>query len=308
MPARVGTVVVGAMAKSITEQLLTPWIDIDEEFQGWILLFASITCLWLFCLPCYCAGLQCRCARRFAVHIQRRLPAFYIFMTCFNSAFMFLVITWLPDWSLVDYIKTVLKLVGWLAAHLLKFATSLVMIIAFGVAVAFKDRIALLLGIDHQTLFKCKVRDCLNCWSMARFQPIEVNLWKVEDLASADLFSSNNVFIELFFGYNEPTSTRVHNNAGSHCVLKETLQLNFDEDDDEETLFVFVRNQKIMGAQELARVEIPTPKLRQLVHASRGGYLRWDEQCFREPLALVPRGRLWLRAAPIEEEDPPPTC
>mmetsp|Transcript_36626 Transcript_36626/g.82815 ORF Transcript_36626/g.82815 Transcript_36626/m.82815 type:complete len:297 (-) Transcript_36626:51-941(-) len=289
------------------KKLLSPWIDIDTEFQGWILLFASITCVWLFCLPCYCAGLQCSCARRFAVWVQQRLPNFYLFITLLNCSFMFLIITWLPDWTPLDYVQTLLKLAGWLAGHLLKFATSLVMIVAFAFAVAFKDRIALILGIDHKTLFKCKVRDCLYCWSTSRFQPIEMHLWKVEDLASADIFSANNIFIELFFGYNETMSTRVHNNAGSGCIFKETLQLNFDEDDEEETLFIFVRNQKVMGAQELARAEIPTSKLKKMIHATKDNLLRWERESFGDPITLIPRGRLWMRAVPIVDEEMP-TC
>jgi len=285
--------------------LLTPWIDIDEEFQGWIVVFASITCVWLFCLPWYCAGLQCRCARRFASFIQQRLPQFCICMAVFNCVFMVSIITWLPDWSVVEYIKTVLHVVAWLASHMMKFASSIVIIMAFVFAITFKERLALVLGIDHRTIFKCKVRDCLYCWNASRFQPIEVNLWKVEDLMAADLFSANNVFIEIFFGYNEPMSTRVHNNAGSGCMMKETLQLNFDENDEEETLFIFVRNQKVMGAQELARAEIPAEKLRQMVQSARGQQLRWDVDTFQDPVSLIPRGKLWMRAAPYDEEDLP---
>jgi len=228
-------------SSTIDKVLLTPWIDIDEEFQGW---------------------------------------------------------------GLLEYIKTVLQIVAWLLAHIMKFASSIVIIIAFIFAVTFKERLALILGIDHRTIFKCKVRDCLHCWSASRFQPIEVNFWKVEDLMAADT-SANNVFIEIFFGYNEPMSTRVHNNAGSGCMMKETLQLNFDENDDEETLFIFVRNQKVMGAQELARVEISADKLRRMVQNSKGQQLQWDAYTFQEYISLIPRGKLWMRAAPYDDEDLP---
>lgn len=228
-------------------------------------------------------------------------------MSVFNAGFIFLVITWLPDWGYGDYAKVVLRLLAFLATHLVKFATSIVMIVVFVFAVTFKDRIALILGIDHKTVFKCKVRDCLNCWSTARFQPIELFLWKVEDLPSAELFSSNNVFVEIFFGYNEPMSTRVHNNAGSGCILKECVQVNFDEEDDEETLFIFVRNQKVMGTQELARAEITTETLKKWVRANKGADVRWEEKTFPGPISLIPRGRLWLKAVPFHDEEVP-TC
>merc|ERR1719282_26268 len=144
-----------------------------------------------------------------------------------------------------------IEVMVWLAKHLLKFAASIVIIVVFCIAVAFKERIALMLGLDHQILFKCKFRDCLHCWSGAYIRPIELYVWKVEDLSSADFFSANNVFLEFYLGHNEPMRTRVHNNAGSSCVVKETMQLNFDEDDDDEILYIFVRNQKVMGKQDL---------------------------------------------------------
>ncbi|CAJ1373577.1 unnamed protein product [Effrenium voratum] len=95
--------------------------------------------------------------------------------------------------------------------------------------VAFKERIALMLGLDHKQIFNCKARDCMSCFTANRFKAIELLIWKVEDLPSADLFAANNVFVEVYLGYNETTRTRVHNNAGSDCIFKESVQLNFDE-------------------------------------------------------------------------------
>jgi len=234
-------------------------------------------------------------------------------MSIFNAGFIYMVILWLDQWEIKDYIKVCLKFAKFLATHVAKFMTSIVMIAAFIFAVTFKDRIALILGIDHKHLFRCKVRDCLNCWSTARFQPVELFLWKVEDLPSAELFSSNNVFVELFFGYNEPKATRVHNNAGSGCVLKETVQVNFDEEDDEETLFIFVKNQKVMGTTELARAEITTETLKKWVAESKqSGHQTemftkgWSDK-EHLPITLIPRGKLWMRAVAFQEEETP-TC
>merc|ERR1711920_441667 len=107
---------------------------------------------------------------------------------------------------------------------------------------------------------------------------------------------------------NEPMSTRVHNNAGSGCILKECIQVNFDKEDDEETLFIFVRNQKVMGTQELARAEITTETLKKWVRSSKGSdEIRWEANTFPDPITLIPRGRLWLKAVPFDE-DQVPTC
>jgi hypothetical protein len=290
---------------SVASRILEFRFDVDEEIQGWILMFATVTAAWLFCLPCFCAGMSCVSCRRCAVWIQQRMPVFYIGMCCFNAVFMFLILTWLPDWSYKDYMQAVLQSLGYLLKHMLNFVSSLVIICAFIFVVCFKDRIALMLGLDHQAMFKCKLRDCLSCFSDARFRPIELNVWKLDDIPSADIFSANHMFVEVFLGYNESMSTRVHNNAGSGCLFKESLQLNFDEDDDEDTLFIFVRSQKVMGVSTLARAEIPADKLKFMVR--RGGVasapVRWDSSAFGEPVSLIPRGRIYLSARSIEDDE-----
>jgi len=281
-------------------------LNIHPEFQGWILCFATVTAVFFFCLPCYCAGLSFAPARRFAAWLSQRLPTFYFFISIFNFVFLVLVVQWLPDWTMMEYIAKVGKGLGGTLKHLIDCAYSIAIIAAFCIAVAFKDRIAQLLGFDHKTLFRFKVRDCLTCMGSSRFKPIELAVWKVEDLKSADPFLANNVFVEFFLGYNERITTRVHNNAGSSCALKEQLQLNFDEDDEEEILYIFVRNQKVMGTSDLARGEVPAGKLKSMVHKgarSYGEMMRWTDEFFSEPIQLIPRGTLWLRAAPIVDED-----
>mmetsp|Transcript_68653 Transcript_68653/g.108128 ORF Transcript_68653/g.108128 Transcript_68653/m.108128 type:complete len:305 (+) Transcript_68653:111-1025(+) len=290
--------------ETLPMQVLHYRADIDEEYQGWILIFTTITCVWLFCLPCYCAGMSSPRARKFASWMSQRLPVFYGGMCLFNVALMYLVIEWLPDWTFPMYLGVLAKSFGWLAGHVLKWATSLAMIIAFCFVVAFKERIALMLGLDHKQIFNCKMRDCLSCFAANRFRPIELLIWKVEDLPSSDIFHANNVFIEAYLGYNETMRTRVHNNAGSDCILKESVQLNFDEDDEEEKLFLFVQNQKVMGAQELGRVEIGSDKMRQLLKDGqrRGGNIQWTDASFTTSFQLIPRGQIWVTAVPVEEE------
>lgn len=230
-------------------------------------------------------------------------------MAMLNLVFIFLVVKWLPDWTMKNYLQALLKCTIGAIQHLQKVATSIAIIVAFCFAVAFKDRIAQLLGFDHATLFRFKVRDCLTCLCPNRFQPIEISAWKVEDLVAADPFSANNIFVEFFLGYNEPMKTRVHNNAGSECHIKERIQLNFDEDDEEETLYIFVRNQNIVGNSELARAELSTQKLKGIVReaATRGEFVRWSPEFFGDPIPLIPRGRLWMRAAPLMDDELKPS-
>jgi len=295
-----------AMAKSIFHSIMDFRLNIDPEFQGWVLLFATMTAIWLFCMPCYCAGLSSSMARRFASAMNKRLLVFYAFMLVVNGALMFLIITWLPDWDYADYIACCLAVVKWMGKNISKFVSSIVIIVAFFIAVIFKDRIALMLGLDHHTIFRCKIRDCFYGWSPSRFRAIEMVIWKVEDLTSADVFSANNVFVEVYMGYNEAMKTRVHNNAGSACSIKETLQLNFDEDDDEEHLFIFVKNQKVMGSATLGRVELRPDMVAEVERKGREALLdpahKWEERNFVQK-KLIPRGTIWFRLSPVADED-----
>lgn len=276
-------------------------INIDPEFQGWILCFATVTAVFFFCLPCYCAGLSFAPSRKFAQWLSQRLPYFYAFMSIFNLVFIYLVVEWLPDWTMTAYIQALMKACVGGGQKLIGCATSILIIAAFCIVVAFKDRIAQLLGFDYQTVFRFKLRDC-TCFGGSRFRPIELAVWKVEDLRSQDPFSANNVFVEFYLGYNEKVATRVHNNAGSSCTLKELMQLNFDENDEEETLYIFVKNQKVVGTFELARAEISALELRDMVHRAGTNHLRWSSDCFLAK-PLIPRGTLYLRASPIMDED-----
>jgi len=232
------------------------------------------------------------------------LPAFYFVMAFVNGGIMFLIVTWMPDWDFVTYLKTLVKSFAWTIGHLLKFASSIVLIIVFGFVVAFKDRIALLLGLDHQTLFKFKFRDCMTCFSSSRFRAIELTLYKVEDLPAGGVMSANNIFMEVWLGYNEAMKTRVHNNAGSSCILKEAVQLNFDEEDEDDNLVIFIKNQKVVGGGDLARLELTPQKVKdcevQSLQLARGPF-EWKEGYFIKH-ALIPRGYLWFRIVPIDEE------
>lgn len=280
-------------------------INIDPEFQGWILLFFTLNAFWVYCLPCYCAGQPFAVARKFASELMKRLPLYMVVATFFNAGMMFLVIQWLPDWTMKTYIKTGVKFLAFLAKHVMQCLTSMALIVVACFVFAFKDRILKMLGLDHRTMFRCKLRDCLSC-GVTNVRAIELYLWKVEDLPSAQMFAANNIFLETYLGYNEPMKTRVHNNAGSQCLLKETIQLNFDETDEDESLFLFVKNQKVMGSSELGRLEMSPNKVAQLEQQCqamrKGGEVTWTEGLFIQE-NLIPRGRIWFHIRHVEDED-----
>jgi len=287
---------------SIVKTIMGFRLNIDTEYQGWILFFATLTALWVYCLPCYCAGMSPQICRKWAAWIQMRLPYFLFGATIFNAGMLVLIITWLPDWGYGDYVKCMLHMALFAAKNAMKFMTSIAFIVIFVFVVAFRDRFLKLLGMDKKNVLRFKLRDIFGGSTRA----IELVIWKVEDLPAAQVFSPNNVFVEVNLGYNEPMKTRVHNNAGSNCILKETIQLNFDQDEDEEPLYLFVKNQKVMGAGELGRLELKADDVKEIekeseVRKSRG---EWNDEAFVQK-QLIPRGKIWFRVLPVEEEAQP---
>jgi len=258
-------------------------------------------------LPCYLAGLRSPSLRRMAAWCSLRLPAYFGVAACFNGAMMFLLVTWLPDWEPVDYIKAGIKALTWTIGHVLAAMDSLVFIIAFLFVVFFKDRIAMVLGLDHTRIFRFKLRDFLNCFQTTRFRPIELILYKVEDLPAADILTANNVFVEVWgLGYNEGIKTRVHNNAGSSCILKETMHLNFDEGDEEDNMNIFIKHAgMMMGSHELGRAELTAANVVNFMEESDKKLsakkpLTWEDNNFLT-LPLHPRGVLHFRIVPVDD-------
>lgn len=287
-------------AMGIVDKVMDFRLNIDTEFQGWILLFSTLTAVWVCCLPCVCAGSPHEWIRRKAAWISMRLPYWFIFSMFVDAVFLFFVITWLPDWGYGDYIKCVAGLAGYLLKNVMKGMVSIAFIVIAVFVFAFKDRFLKLAGVDYKTTVRFKLRDI---FGGAQTRAIELRIWKVEDLPNPQVWAPNNVFIEVHMGYNEPMKTRVHNNAGSSCVLKEAIQLNFDEQEDEEPLFLFVKNQKVMGAGELARMELKAEDVAQHMKGeARKGGDGWSDASM-ERRQLVPRGQIWFQVRYIDDEE-----
>jgi len=301
----VATMITTTAKPSMVKKVMAYRLDVDEEFQGWILVFSTMTCFWLMLLPCYCAGLKSTCARRCAQKIALRPKMFYIFMFVVCNVLMYLIVTWLPDWEYADYLKAVSSTLKAVLGTMLHSIESIAIILVAVFCIAFKDRIAMMLGVDHKQIFRVKTRDVMSCFQGSRFQMLELAFLRVEDLSAGDMFQANNVFIEVWMGYNEGLKTRVHNNAGSACVLRQTLQLNYDEADEDEQLLILVKNQKMIGAGELGRLTLPAEKIRTVVEGCAGkpgGNSNWGDDKSFHVEDLLPRGRIYFTLKPCDEE------
>lgn len=212
----------------------------------------------------------------------------------------------MPDWEWSDYTKIVGGVLKEVATHAMDYIVSLAYIFVAVFLFLVREQIFLLLNIKSTKLVKCRVRDIghLCCGMKDPCRPIELCFWKAEDLKSATPFAANNVFVEVQYGYNEIMKTRVHNNAGSSCEVKETIQINFDDTDDEETLLIFVKTQSMTGAKELGRLELKIEDVLKIEAESKSkgplGPKEYSEQAFTKH-PLHQRGVLYFRIDPIEE-------
>lgn len=266
------------------------------------MLFATLTAVWIYCLPCTCAGMQYSFIRSYAQRMQRRLPCWLLFATFVNGAMMFLIITWLPDWGYGDYIKCVAGAALFAAKNAMKAMVSIALIVVFVFVFVFRDRFMAVAGIDYKTIFRFKLRDVFG----VNKRPIEICIHRVDHLPSASFMAPNNVFIECYLGYNEPMKTRVHNGAGSQCSFKEAIQLNFDEDEFDEPLHLFVKNQKVVGAGELARLELKAEEVavieKESIEKKQRYGAQWTDDAF-VCRKLMPKGEIWFRVIPVEDDD-----
>jgi len=135
---------------------------------------------------------------------------------------------------------------------------------------------------------------------------VEVFIWKLEDLQApaGKAYKPSDIFVECHLGDNEPMRTRVHNNAGTSCVIKESFQMNINESDTSSLMTLFVKDQGMITGTEMARLMLSTREvcgIEDQTGKRRVGFTYSDESFV--PLSLVPRGKIYLAIAPVEDND-----
>merc|ERR1712126_652983 len=120
----------------------------------------------------------------------------------------------------------------------------------------------------------------------------------------------NDVFVECHLGFNEPAVTRVHNKAGSGCMIRESFQLNLDmnssDGDAMNALTLLVKDQSLVSSTVLGRKTLTMREVYR-IEACTGRITEeftWSAPYFMEQ-RLEPEGRIWFRIAPVEEEAAP---
>lgn len=180
----------------------------------------------------------------------------------------------------------------------------------------FKDRLLEVLGVENAKHLIGEFRDWATCWSMRRFHPIELFIWKVDGLACSKLHSHNDLFCEVSLGYNVNLRTRVHHRAGNGCIMKESIQLNFDPYDTEGRLSLVVKNQDVINSTEICSIQLGVGQIQRLQEQfSADGYLGWGASQTSEAVTaawapsrflgmdLIPSGKIYVRFSPVEQDE-----
>jgi len=279
-------------------------LDIPVEYQDWIIVAVCAFIVFLWCSPCVCSKLQNGCSRGFTRWVYTKLHVFYWALLYLTLVIIMFTIGVLPDWTVDEFTVYLEAFTVWILENMQKAITCFCIVFGVMLALKFRERISFIAGMEHITVFRFSMWKFLGLHTKQR--PVELFIWKVEGLQSAGtkLLKANDVFIEGHLGHNEPMRTRVHNNAGTGCVFRESLQFNIDEAYPSTQLTLLVKDQGVMGSNELARLLLTTRELCGIEDQTgkRRASFEYSEDSF-VLLALAPRGSIWVALAPVEDFD-----
>lgn len=277
-------------------------LDIEVEYQDWILVGMCVVVCCIWCLPCMCGRMRNSCSRSFSNWVYTRLHTFFCIATYFNVFIMMCTIGVLPNWTVNEFVIYFIKFVDWTLVHVAKLITSLSILFGFWLLFRFRQRIALAAGLEHITVFRFSWRDCLGFRTKRR--PVEIFIWKCEDLHSSagKVLKANDIFVECHMGDNEPMRSRVHNNAGSQATIKESFQLNIDESFPDTLMTLLVKDQALLANSELARLTLSTREICGIEDQTgkRRSTFQYSKEFFLE-LNLSPSGKIWIAVAPVDD-------
>lgn len=277
-------------------------LDIQVQYQDWLLVGVTCFVLSAWFLPCCCGSMRNGCGRAFTHFIYTRLDRFFFTMFHLSLGTLAFTVLVLPDWTFNEYLVHLFLALCWVLEHIESLIQSGALMFIMFVLFKFRERIAKASGMDYVTFFRFGWRDIVGLPSKRR--PIEIFIWKVEGIDSSvgSLVRPNDLFIEAHMGYNEPMRTRVHNQAGSGCIIGESFQMNVDESSSTDLMTLFVKDQHLISSTEIARVNLGVGEILAIEEKTgkQTTDLTYDEHCFLA-VDLQPRGRMWIAIAPVDD-------
>lgn len=277
------------------------------SYEKCMLGFAFVMMLFLWSLPRQLL---------FRTFCETRLNKVYPFITLANLLIFCVTLHKLTMISLHDVFFSAVALIEIVIDEAENATMGFAGIFGILVMWKFKDRVLEALGVENAQVLIGEVRDWATCWSMKRFHPIELFIWKLEGLPACRLHALNDIFCEVSLGYNVKMRTRVHTSAGHGCCLKESMQMNFDPFDTEFNLKLSIRNQELAWSNEIAGLQLSAKQVDRLKESMSeqeqlNRTLGWSSQSSRGDdrsvwsperflsFDLVPAGKIYVRFAPV---------
>jgi hypothetical protein len=200
--------------------------------------------VFIWILPALCINQKC-CCRCFKRFMSRRITCYFVTCLFLNGLLVGGVLAIEPDMSANDLFFRAVGIVGWITDNLENLLNQCALIAGIGVVLMFRNRIMMILGYDQQ-IIRADIKDCLTCFTMHRFSPVELSILKCDGLPGGG-FGTRSLFIRVVCGYNEPCHTRPHDGCSVSFSAKERMQLNYDSEDQTQRLSIVVKQQEVVG-------------------------------------------------------------
>lgn len=203
----------------------------------------SAVALLIFCLPRLLLNTKF-CFRGFKTCLARSLSQYFCFAVLLNISIFSFIMLHLKGMRVNDLFFGFVDGVESLLDKLEKILTEIGILFGVYMTYVLRRRFVKLLGVEKQ-MMRADLRDVLTCFSMARYNVVELYLWKVEGLIAG--FGSRSLFVHVVLGYNEPQNTRPHSSVSTSFICRERMQLNYDPADDAQRLCIIVKAQEVVS-------------------------------------------------------------
>lgn len=190
---------------------------------------------WLFANSRYC----CKC-------FSRRLGSYACFGLIVNLTLLSIVVATQPDVSFNDLFFKMISVTELVTDKLQEVLMQIGAVFGIVIAYSFRNKLTDLLGFDS-ALLKVEMRDCLTCFSMKRFQTIEISMLSASDL-QIGFIPTRSLYVRVVCGVNEPLHSRPRDGCTTSLNLRERFQLNFDPLDTSQKLSIVIKEQEVVGA------------------------------------------------------------
>lgn len=227
---------------SAPSQIATEKKELVIEEAELAAIFFLALAIWMLPSLCINKRVCCQCFRKW---ISRRLTCYFLIGLIFNVCMVSFVISTENSIHFNDVFFALVNIVGKVTDVVDSVLVKVAILVGVFIAFSFRKKIVALLGFDYQ-IVKADLRDILTGFSMKRFTAIEIALWKAQGLPPG--LTSRTLFVRVVCGYNEPCHSRPHDGITTDIMLRERMQLNYDEQDDTQKLTVSIKQQEAVGA------------------------------------------------------------